>query len=69
MLNFPIINLYRSDGFPSDRYQMYCINTMAGTMKPLCDCKAAHASERDAEFCKQAVRNAELLLATIEGIY
>lgn len=63
------INLTRSDGLPSDRWRLWFVDHMSGTVKALCDCKAAHANERDAEFCQHAVKNAEMLLASHFGVY
>lgn len=61
-IHFPVINLMRSDGLPTDRYRVFYINAYNGTYGPLCKCEAAHASDYDAECCQEAEKNIERIL-------
>lgn len=60
------INLHRSDGLPSDRWRLQCINALKGITYPMCKCKAAHASAHDV-YCDEARKALELLEIEMMG--
>lgn len=65
------INLHRSDGLPSDRWRLQCINALKGITYPMCKCPAAHASEYDVycEEANQAVKLLEIEMMGFGGYY
>ena len=51
MIVIKALNIQRSDKLPSDRWRVFLVNSDNGTVKAMCDCVAAHASEYDANCC------------------
>lgn len=55
--------IMRSDGLPSDRWRMIARNLATDIQMPMCDCPCGHASNYDAECCRDAEACLELMLA------
>lgn len=60
------MELHRSDGLPSDRWRLLCVNSLSGRADFLCGCPAAHASEYDV-YCEEANLAIKLLEIKMMG--